>query len=57
MVGIVNGIAMRTFFRIALIAALLSSLSACVVVPAPYYGYGPYYGHHHEYYRNWDQGR
>jgi hypothetical protein len=55
MVGIVKGIAMRTVFRIAVIAALLSSLSACVVVPAPYYGYGPYYGHYHEYHGDWDR--
>lgn len=42
---------MRTFFRIAAIVVMLSSLSACVVVPAPYYG--PHYGHHHH--RDWDR--
>lgn len=46
---------MHTVLRIAAILAVLSSLSACVVVPAPYYDYGPRYERHHDHHRDWDR--
>lgn len=54
---VVIGVTMSRLFKLAVVAALLSNLTACVVVPpAPYYGYGPgYEHHHHEYHRDWDR--
>lgn len=48
---------MRNILKFAVVGVLLATLSACVVLPAPYHGYGPGYGHYHHHDRDYRGGR
>ena len=42
---VVTGVVMKRVFGIVIVSIMLTSLTACVIVPYPYYG--GYSGHHH----------